>query len=72
LTPTIPASEIFKCSFGQAIKLITINYYMWKSDIEIIQEEENLLEIILRYEVLPIDKNSRAIIEATYQYQARI
>jgi hypothetical protein len=71
-TPTIPATEIFKCSFVQAVKLTTANYHTWKSDIEIILEGENLLEIVLGNEVPPTDGNSRAAIEATDQYQARI
>jgi hypothetical protein len=70
-TLTIPATEIFKCSFGQAVKLTTANYHTWKSDIEIILGE-NLLEIVLGNEVPPTDGNSRAAIEATDQYQARI
>jgi hypothetical protein len=57
-TPTIPATEIFKCSFGQAVKLTTANYHTWKSDIEIILEGENLLEIVLGNEVPPTDGNS--------------
>jgi hypothetical protein len=72
LTPTIPTIEIFKCSFGQTVKLTTANYHTWKSDIEIILEGENLLEIILGNEALPPGGNSRAAIEATEQYQARI
>jgi hypothetical protein len=63
--PTIPATEIFKCSFGQTIKLTTVNYHTWKSDIEIILEGENLLEIVLGNEVPPPDGNSRAANEAT-------
>jgi hypothetical protein len=59
-------------SFGQAVKLITANYHIWKSDIKIILEGENLLEIVGRNKVLPIDRNSRAVIEVTNQYQAHI
>jgi hypothetical protein len=57
---------------GQAVKLTTANYHTWKSDIEIILEGENLLEIVLGNEVPPTDGNSRAAIEATNQYQACI
>jgi hypothetical protein len=71
-TPTIPATEIFKYSFCQTLKLTTANYHTWKSDIEIILEGENLLEIVLENEAPPPDGNSRAAIEATDQYQARI
>jgi hypothetical protein len=71
-TPKIPITDIFKCSFGQTIKLMTTNYHTWKSDIEIILERESLLEIVLGNEAPLPDGNSRAAIEATDQYQARI
>jgi hypothetical protein len=46
--------------------LITTHYYIWKLDINIILEEENLLEIIVRNEFLRTDGNSRVAIKATY------
>jgi hypothetical protein len=49
-----------------------VNYHTWKSDIEIILEGENLLEIVLGNEVPSTDRNSRAAIEATDQYLTRI
>jgi hypothetical protein len=55
---TIPGTKILKYSFVYAVKLISVNYYMWKSDIEISLEGANLLEIVLSNEAPPTNENS--------------
>jgi hypothetical protein len=71
-TSTTPNVEIYKCSFGQTAKLTDFNFIMWKSDIQIMLTGEGLLGIVLGTEALPPAGNSRAVIEATERYQARV